>query len=250
MVASRSPEVVLFRSALRRERSGEAEWLPDNDNINAVAVAAPPSTAVADRFRAFSMWLLLASCLAAAALAVVFRVRVDPTGSSIVVWAVAAMLLASRIWWERAGQQVLADAAGTIGVVSLAAMSGGAIAMLELRFGFPKADDLLHRADLLLGIDGIKIATLVATQRDLLLPVLAPIYNFTVELCFGSLVALSLMRDRVEAWRGAFIFTGSLMTTSGCGVLIVVVTMPKMSRIASISLSHTMMTVGIRRWRV
>jgi len=166
------------------------------------------------------MWLLLASCLTAAGLAILFRVRVDPAGSSIVVWAIAAMLLASRIWWDRAGQHALADAAGTIGVVSLAAMSGGAIAMLELRFGFPKADAMLYQVDHLLGMDGIKIATVVAGQRDLLLPVLAPIYNFTVELCFASLVVLALMNDRVEAWRGAFIFTGTLMTVCAAAVFI------------------------------
>ena len=174
----------------------------------------------ANRFRSLSMWLLLANCLIAAVLAVTFKVRVDPTGSAIVVWAIAAMLLASRIWWDRVGHHALADASGTIGVVSLAAMSGGAIAMLELRFGFPKADMMLHRVDRLLGIDGIKIATVVADHRDLLLPVLAPIYNLTVHLCFATLVALSLMKDRVEAWRGAFIFTGSLLTVCAVAVFI------------------------------
>ena len=166
------------------------------------------------------MWLLLSSCLVAAVLALFFEVRVDPTGSSLVVWAVAALLLASRVWWNRLGQQNLADAAGTIGVVALAAMSGGAIAMLELRFGFPKADQMLHQLDSALIVDGTKIATMVAGQRDLLLPILAPIYNFTVELCFASLVILSLTKDGVEAWRGAFIFTGTLLTTCAVAAFI------------------------------
>ena len=166
------------------------------------------------------MWLLLMGCLVAGGLALAFKVRIDPTGSSIIVWAVAAMLLASRIWWDRAGQHAIADAAGTIGVVSLGAMSGGAIAMLELRFGFPKADAMLHQADLALAIDGIRIATFMAGHRDALLPALAPIYNFTVELCFASLVVLSLMKDRVEAWRGAFIFVGSLLTVCAVAVFI------------------------------
>ncbi|MBW0006304.1 MAG: phosphatase PAP2 family protein [Sphingomonas sp.] len=209
----------MFRSALRTERPLEGEWYPDNDNQSAPRPAVPIAVA-ANSFRSLSMWLLLSSCLTALILAMVFKVRVDPTGSSIVVWAVAAMLLASRIWWDRTGQQAIADAAGTIGVVSLGAMSGGAIAMLELRFGFPKADTMLHQADLALAVDGIRIAKMVAAHRDAFLPILAPIYNFTVEFCFASLVALSLMRDRVEAWRAAFIFTGSLLTVCAVAVFI------------------------------
>jgi len=210
----------LFRSAFRTEPPGPGDGPPDGLRPVQGGTSVLADTLVANRLRSLSMWLLLMGCLVAGGLALAFKVRIDPTGSSIIVWAVAAMLLASRIWWDRAGQHAIADAAGTIGVVSLGAMSGGAIAMLELRFGFPKADAMLHQADLALAIDGIRIATFVAGHRDALLPVLAPIYNFTVELCFASLVVLSLMKDRVEAWRGAFIFVGSLLTVCAVAVFI------------------------------
>jgi hypothetical protein len=197
---------------LRRERPAPADWLPDNDNRSAQQLVSPVPTA-ADLFRRLSMWLLLASSLIAAALAVTFQVRVNPHGASPIAWAVAAMLLASRIWWERHDQQIVADASGTMGVFALAAMSCGAIAMLELRLGFPKADGMLHRLDLALPVDGMQIAVMVAHQRDWLIPVLAPVYDYTLQLFFGSLVLLSLMKDRIECWRAAFIFAGTLLTT-------------------------------------
>jgi len=207
---------------LPRERIRADEPLFEHGKSRQAASAdySPSAADVADRFRRLSILLLIASCLVAAVLAMLLHVRVDPSGTSVILWAIAAMLLVSRVWWDRAGKHALADAAGTVGVVSLGAMSGGAIAMLGLRFGFPKADEMLHQADLALGIDGISIASMVAAHHDLLLPVLAPIYNLTVELCFASLVVLSLTKDRVEAWRGAFIFVGSLLTTCAVAAFI------------------------------
>ena len=159
------------------------------------------------------MWLLLGSCLTATAMAIMFKVRVDPAGSSIVVWAIAAMLLASRIWWQHAGQQSLADASGTIGVVSLAAMSGGAIAMLELRIGIPIRDALLRSADFAIGVDGNAVVEMLARRARWSFWIMAPAYNFTIPIFFASVVVLALRGDRVEAWRGALCFTGTLITT-------------------------------------
>ena len=210
----------LRTSALRRDDPAAPESLADNDNLGRETDPAARATAIADRFRSLSISLLAATCLTAAGLAFALKVRVDPKGTAVVLWAIAAMLLVSRMWWDRIGKHALADAAGTIGVVSLGAMSGGAIAMLGLRFGFPTADEMLLQADLALGIDGLQVATMVAGKRDLLLPILAPIYNFAVELCFASLVILSLMNDRVEAWRGALIFVGTLLTTCSVAAFI------------------------------
>ena len=159
------------------------------------------------------MWLLLANCLIAAVLAIAFNVRIDPTGSAIVVWAIAAMLLASRVWWDQVGHHALADASGTIGVVSLAAMSGGAIAMLELRFGFPIRDSMLRSADLVLGIDGNAVVQELVRGARWTFWIMAPAYNFTIPIFFAGLVLLSLRGDRIEAWRAAFCFVGTLMTT-------------------------------------
>lgn len=203
----------MFRSALRRERPESPEWASDNDDVEAAPAPPTTATAVANRFRSLSMLLLLASCLLAAALALLLRIRIDPTGSSAVTWAVAAMLLASRIWWDSRGQHALADASGTIGVVSLAGMSCGAIAMLELRFGFPIRDALLRAADLAMGVDGDALVELLASRLRWTFWIMAPAYNFTIPIFFVSLVLQSLRGDRVEAWRAALCFAGTLLTT-------------------------------------
>ena len=210
----------MFRSALRTERAPSDELRPDNDNSAAAEPVVSATAVVAKRFRSLSMWLLLASCLTAVGLALAFNVRVDPTGSSIVVWAVAAMLLASRVWWDRAGQHALADAAGTIGVVSLAAMGGGAIAMLELRFGVPIRDALLRSADLAIGVDGDAIVEFLVRRARWTFWIMAPAYNFTIPIFFASLVLLSIRGNRVEAWRAALCFAGTLLSTCLVAALI------------------------------
>jgi len=53
----------------------------------------------------------------------------------------------------------------------------------------------------------------------------------------------------LESDETAFFDSGSLMVTCGWIFLKVVVTMTKMSRMAKISMSDTMMTCGVRRWR-
>lgn len=202
----------MLSRALRRERVRSPEWLPDNDKRPA-ASAASPTGRVANRFRDLSMWILLVSTILAALLALALKIRVDPKGTSAVAWSVAAMLLASRVWWNRAGQHRLADASGTIGVAALAGMSCGAIAMLELRFGFPIHDALLRSADLAMGIDGNAVVAELVWNARWTFWIMAPAYNFTLPIFFAGLMILSVQGDRVEAWRAAFCFAGTLLTT-------------------------------------
>lgn len=159
------------------------------------------------------MWLLLGSCLLAAVLALLLKVPVEPAGSTGIMWAVAAMLLASRIWWDRHGYQRLADASGTMGVVSLAGMSCGAIAMLELRLGVPIRDAVLRSADLAIGVDGDAIVDQLVRHARWTFWIMAPAYNFTIPIFFAGLVIHSVRGERVEAWRAAFCFAGTLLTT-------------------------------------
>jgi membrane-associated phospholipid phosphatase len=141
------------------------------------------------------------------------KVSVDPRGSSAVEWLVAALLLASRIWWERSDHRRIADACGTIGAVALGGMACGAIAMLGLRLGFPLADHILHSIDQLLRLDGLAIVEWLAHQPHWTFWVMAPAYNLTIPIFFGGLALLSYLGDRLEAWRGAFCFVGTLLTT-------------------------------------
>jgi membrane-associated phospholipid phosphatase len=209
----RGGRLFLFSSALRRERPCPVDDLPGNDNLPAPSPRPSPAAAIADRFRKLTVWLVLASSLIAVALTIALRVRVDPGGSEALEWLVAVLLLASRIWWARTGHQRIADACGTFALVGMAGMACGAFAMLELRLGFPVADGPLRDLDRAVGVDGIAVVGALVRQGHWLFAIMAPAYNYTVPLFFAGLVLLSFLRDRVEAWRAAFCFAGTLLTT-------------------------------------
>lgn len=167
---------------------------------------------VADRFRQLSVRMIFAGATAAALLAVFLRPRLDPAGSSALLLLVAALLAASRRWWSSTGHERMADACGTVSVVALGGMVGGAIAMLELLLRFSIADPMLHKWDAAIGFDGIAVVEQFLSWGHWIFWLMAPAYNFTIPLVFSGLVALAWTRDRVEAWRAAFCFVGTLLT--------------------------------------
>jgi hypothetical protein len=195
-----------------REHSDMAGNLPEDDNSLPPADCGPIAK-TADRFRRLAIWLIFASAVIAIALTVALRVRVDPAGTSILECLIAALLLASRMWWNKTGHTRMADACGTVAVVALGGMSCGAIAMVGLREGFPLADGTLWSLDHALGIDGIVIVETLRRGGEWIFWIMAPAYNFTIPIFFGSMVLLTWLRDRVEAWRAAFCFVGALLTT-------------------------------------
>ena len=192
-----------------------SESPPENENfaLDQPPLLPAPEAAAAERFRRLSVLLIFVAASLAIALDVAFQVRIDPSGTTMIELALAALLLLSRIWWVRTGLGRVADALGTFAVAATGGLCCGAVAMLQLRLGFPTADGMLHRADLALGIDAMRIVAAIEQHRDVLIKVLAPVYNNTLELFFSSLVVLALINDRVEAWRAAFCFVGTLLTT-------------------------------------
>ncbi|NUR45024.1 MAG: hypothetical protein HOP91_02545 [Sphingomonas sp.] len=199
-----------------RERFRADDPHSENDNSRLVALSgdeALSAAAIADRFRTFTVGLVLASIVIAIAMEAAVRVRIDLSGAYIFDWIVAAMLLISRMWWQRKGKEGVADVAGTVGLVGLGGMAGGAIAMLELRFGLPLADPMLWSLDRSLGFNGIAAVDMLVRQGHWIFAIMAPSYNFTVPLFFAGLIILSLIGERVEAWRAAFCFVGTLLTT-------------------------------------
>lgn len=64
-----------------------------------------------------------------------------------------------------------------------------------------------------MGIDGIAIIEALLRLGHWLFWVMAPAYNLTIPIFFAGLVALAWRGDRVEAWRAAFCFVGTLFTT-------------------------------------
>ena len=204
--------VGLFTNALQRVASREESGKRASGNRRLFATPSP-AAATADRFRRLSVWLLLASSLIALVLTLALDVRVDPKGTSILECLIAALLLASRMWWNRTGHVRMADACGTVAVVALGGMACGAIAMLGLRLGFPLADGILRSFDHALGVDGITIVETLLRQGHWIFWIMAPAYNLTIPVFFCSLLLLSWLGERVEAWRAAFCFVGTLLTT-------------------------------------
>ena len=166
-----------------------------------------------DRFRALTTYLLVISTTLPTLMAWAIGIRVEPEGTKLVALLVASMLLGSRMWWDEPEYRRVADAAGTLAMVTLSGTACGAIAMLGLRLRFPLADPLLHSWDRTLGVDGIAITEWLVRQPRWTFDLMSPAYNYTIAIFALSLVALSVMRDRVEAWRAAFCFVGTLLTT-------------------------------------
>jgi hypothetical protein len=204
---------ILFRTAFRRERSRTEVSPPDNDNLEIQRAPRPAAEVAVAQFRQITIWLVLASCVAAVGLALISHVRVDFRGTSWICLMIAALLLVSRVWWANRVDHRIADAIGTVATAAMGGMTCGAIAMVELRLGFPVADGTLQSWDHALGIDGIAIVEALVRQGHWIFAIMAPAYNYTLEIFFGGLIALALIGDRIEAWRGAFCFVGTLFTT-------------------------------------
>jgi hypothetical protein len=205
--------VFLFFNASGEPRPLAADDVRVGDADQAGTSSTPSDIPVVETFRSTCVWLVLASSIIAVVFAIGLRVRVDPEGAAALDWVIAVLLLVSRMWWQRKGHIRIADACGVVAIASLGGMACGAIAMLELRLGFPVADGMLRSMDNALGVDGIAIVEALVRQGHWIFAIMAPAYNFTVPIFFVSLVALSLIGDRVEAWRGAMCFVGTLLTT-------------------------------------
>jgi len=166
------------------------------------------------------VWLVLASITVAILFAWILPVQVKPDGTFVIDWLLASFLAVSRVWWQRAGHRRIADACGTFALVALGGMAGGAIAMLELALHLPLVDGMLRTWDLALGLDGLAITDWLVRQGDWIFALMKPAYNYTILIFFFGLAALSLLGDRVEAWRAAFCFAGTLLTTCLIAILL------------------------------
>lgn len=181
-------------------------------NDQAPFAADDVNAALASRFRRLSIALILAATVVAVLLVAALRVRVDLQTTTYFNLAVAGLLLASRMWWDRRGSHGIADASGAVAVAGLGGMACGAVAMLELRFHLPLADAALHSFDQKVGMDGIAILEALVRQGHWIFNIMSPAYNFTLHIFFASLIVLALKGDRLEAWRSAFCFVGTLLT--------------------------------------
>ncbi len=72
---------------------------------------------------------------------------------------------------------------------------------------------MLQSWDHQLGVDGIAIVEALVREGEWIFAIMAPAYNYTLQIFFGGLIVVALIGDRAEAWRGAFCFVGTLLTT-------------------------------------
>jgi hypothetical protein len=93
----------------------------------------------------------------------------------------------------------ISDFSGTLGLAFTASLSGGALALLGLRVGYPLADELLHGADLALGFDGVSLSVALVHQGQWIFSIMAPAYAYTIPLLGLSICAHALAGHRLEA---------------------------------------------------
>jgi membrane-associated phospholipid phosphatase len=165
---------------------------------------------VVERYRTICACLVAASILVALLLDLISHVAVDPEGATIIAWVLAALLVTSLLWWNDDKEARIADLFGTVALVWCAGISCGAIAMLGLRIHLPLADNTLFAIDRAIGVDPLAITSWLLARGQWIFAIMAAAYNFTIPLLVLSIAALALTGRRLEAWRAAFCFIGSL----------------------------------------
>ena len=83
-----------------------------------------------------------------------------------------------------------------------------------------KTDWILLFTIAALVVFGLAIVTSQLQQGPWLFALMAPAYNHTLGLFFGGLVIIALLGDRIEAWRAAFCFVGTLLTTCMIAIIL------------------------------
>lgn len=162
-------------------------------------------------YRTLSLWLVFGTIAVASLLILGSGIVADPSGVGLVAQLLAGTLLASTLCWATPRLSRVADALGTLGLVGLAGLGGGVISLLGLQFRQPLVDQSLLRLDRALGVDSPGLVEWAASQAQW--PATITIsYNHTLLVLGISILAQSLRGRRVEAWRAAFCFIGSLLT--------------------------------------
>lgn len=164
------------------------------------------------RYRQLSIGLIAASILAAIIVDVIAAIQVTPSGTSAIAAVLAGLLLSSTLLSRPSGlRRYAADVAGTIGISVLAGICGSALALLGLALQFPLADRALHFADHLFRFDAVGIVELMSWQQPWFFRLMSWGYHYVFEVLIFTMVALPIF-NRVEGWRVALCFTGTLLT--------------------------------------
>lgn len=185
------------------------------DSASGLAVQAradsTPAKAPVERFRELCLILVFALILLATLLALILRPATDGSGTGPAAQFLAAILLVSAYSWASPRLGRLADCCGTLGLVWLAGLGGGVISLMGLRLHLPLVDQSLLDLDRSLGVDTPRLVEWAAAQGEWPATITMS-YNYTVPVLCFSIFAQALAGRRVETWRAAFCFMGSLLT--------------------------------------
>lgn len=156
---------------------------------------------------------LAAVCLVVAGLLVAATgIRVDTSGLARFAGIAALQLIAAILFARKTRFSRHADLLGTMVLVWMSGMICGLVSLSGLRLHLPLVDRQLFALDHLLGIDTVGIIRWLSHLPHWLMLVMEGAYHSTIPMVLAGLIGLSLLRDRIEAWRAAFCFVGSVLS--------------------------------------
>jgi len=138
--------------------------------------------------------------------------RIDFAQASPTLQFIAGVLLASVVLRRRWRGTVVGDCLGSQGVVWLSGLVCGFISLVGLHLHLPRVDHILLSLDHAIGLDGAAYVSWVSQWPDQAQVLLAAAYAMTVPIVLLSLILQSVLKRSLEVWRGAFCFTGGLLT--------------------------------------
>ena len=167
----------------------------------------------AELYRRASLWLTGLSIAIAFVMVMSSAIRVDASGTPELAFLAAAFLVVARIFRVRSSLSRLGDGLGALGLSWLGGLASAVVAIIGLRMHFPLADGRLNALDHFFGFDGLAVIHWLTTQPEWLMSAMSAAYFYTIPFLYLGMIVLALLGDRVEVWRAAFCFIGTVLTT-------------------------------------
>lgn len=174
------------------------------------AVAASEA---ADIFRRASLWLTVLSIGIALVMVMSSRIRADASGTPELAFLAAAFLVVARLCRGRRFLSRIGDGLGALGLSWLGGLASAVVAIIGLHMHFPLADGALKAVDRAFGFDGLAVIEWLVSQPQWLMSAMSMAYFGTIPFLYLGMIVLALLGDRLEVWRAAFCFIGTVLTT-------------------------------------
>ena len=167
----------------------------------------------AEMFRRASLWLTALSITVAVVMVISSGIRIDSSGTPPLAFLAALFLALARICRGRRRVSRVADCLGPLGLAWLGGLASAVVAIMGLRMHFPLADRALMAVDHAFRFDGLAVIDWLVEQPHWLMSAMSTAYFGTIPFLYLGMVILALLGDRLEVWRAAFCFIGTVLTT-------------------------------------